>query len=833
MRARIGCGLAALVALALAGGCHDLPALGTCGNGIAEQANGEACDDPGDSATCTASCELRCTATAVNSAYVAVGSDAAGDPLYCPGASYHCGTDQVCRAPSGRFAPLAAALAFDVVGSPVIGDVDNDGLPDLVGTSATSIAVRFGSTEGTPLAAEVVQAAPSSDAPYAIFDLSGPHRDPTKSATTIAIPTEGVALLASDGERFAPQLDLAIPVTGEARGLIMRDPDPALGDVVLIVQSHSTTASIAVIRAPIDATPGVAMQVLPPCVGAGGQIWHTIDVVAAPDRRSFVLVTARDSASDPAGQPWHVCRYTQAGTAWTVADLDLAAPTPSSIVLANLDGDPCLELAVHRDAVPGLAMLDASGAGCDLAPAVTALPIAGAAATAALLGAGAIVPGGVDELVLADGVYQACSGPGDCGASAAGTFVRVATPSISWSAVALADLNGDGALDVVAARSGDPDVDVVRGGAVPNLYRASTSVPVTSLVAGDFDGDRLGDVAIVESGGAGDQVAVLFGTRDATLGAPVAMSPAGGTLRLDVVHEIHWLPTTRGSDGIDDLLVVDSSGTPAAGLLIGDAARLMTTPRFPPMATGTPLGAVAAGAFGSDDVEVLAVTGDQVQLYNVFANAWAPPATLGPQLRPPVGALRDGTGHARGAARGAGDHDLVVFGVRGAISICPGTAAGAPRELRGIDLDGDGTDELAVLADGDDGAATLQLFRAASCPLVEVGSAALAGCIDVAAAGSLLVALCRIGDDTSVRGLFTLAPSPSSAGAGAGAGSDLVRAAAPFATLDGEARFVTAGDYDGDGVLDLAVGVQHGAETDVQLLHQCPAHDTRACPSTP
>ena len=61
-------------------------------------------------------------------------------------------------------------------------------------------------------------------------------------------------------------------------------------------------------------------------------------------------------------------------------------------------------------------------------------------------------------------------------------------------------------------------------------------------------------------------------------------------------------------------------------------------------------------------------------------------------------------------------------------------------------------------------------------------------------------------------------------------GGELVRAERPIAVLDGEGRFVTAGDYDGDGVLDLAIGVNRGGVVNVQLLRQCPAHDTRTCP---
>src|SRR6185295_9363516 len=124
---------------------------------------------------------------------------------------------------------------------------------------------------------------------YAIFELPANRPDPLQSGTMISIPTEGVALLRSDGERFTPQLDLAIPIAGETQGLVVRDPDPTIGDVAIAVQSSSMDSSIAVVRPPIG-LPAIAMQILPPCVGAANQAWRTVDVKAAPDRRSFVVV---------------------------------------------------------------------------------------------------------------------------------------------------------------------------------------------------------------------------------------------------------------------------------------------------------------------------------------------------------------------------------------------------------------------------------------------------------------------------------------------------------------------------------------------------------------
>jgi hypothetical protein len=844
-RVLIACGLAALAA------CHDLPALGSCGNGIVEAARGEACDDGRDSATCTATCELKCLSSAGDAAYVPVGTDASKNPVYCPDASYQCGHDAVCRAPSGRFAPLeASSLAFDVSAPPVTGDVDNDGVTDLIGTSETSIFVRFGSGSA-PLGEVVVQEAPFADAPYAIFDLPANRADKAQPGTMIAIPTEGIALLRSDGERFTPQLDLPFKNLGgligglgavdSIQGVVVRDPDPALGEVVIAVQSRSMTAGILVARVPVG-QPAIPAQLLPPCVGSGSQAWRTVDVKAAPDRQSFVVVTQRDDPAQPAAQPWHVCRYTHPGATWVLADFELAPPAPSSIVLANVDGEPCLELVVQVSGMHDLGVVDASGAGCGFTPAVT--PLAFADPSTTLLAAGQLVPGGPDELVLANGVYRACAGAADCGVAAAGTYVRVAgpTPPSVWTSAAVVDLNGDGVLDAVAGRGhqdeGDavparePDVDVVRGGAVPNVYRANTSEPVTSLVAGDFDGDRLGDVAMIEASPPGDRVTVLFGTREATAGTPIAMSAFGGRLRIDRVSEIHWLPSARGSDGIDDLLVIDTGATPAAGVLVGDAARLMTTPRFPTSsaAGGRPLGAVAAGAFGSDDLEILALDGHQAQLYNVMANSWAsPPVNLGIQLDQPVGALRAGASQARAAARGTGADagNVVVFSMRGAVTTCTVTPSGAPHELRGIDIDGDGGDELAVFSDDSKGRRTLQLFRAAGCPLEPVLVDELASCVDVVSAGQSLVAICREPDaDTNASGVVDPAARALVSITNVG-GQPVIT---PSAKIDGDARFVTAGDFDGDGVLDVAVGVHRGSGVGVQLLRQCPAHDTRACP---
>src|SRR4029078_4508404 len=126
-------------------------------------------------------------------------------------------------------------------------------------------------------------------------------------------------------------------------------------------------------------------------------------------------------------------------------------------------------------------------------------------------------------------------------------------------------------------------------------------------------------------------------------------------------------------------------------------------------------------------------------------SAWTP-ADLGMlALDQPVATLRDGPSRTRAAAR-AGDHDVVVFSVGGAAP-CHVTTSGTPQELRGIDLDGDGVDELAVFSEQDE-KRTLQLFHATDCTPEAVFAPELVDCVDVVNASASLVAICRDPDSS-------------------------------------------------------------------------------------
>ncbi len=814
-----------LVCLALlVAGCADLPDLGTCGNGVIEEANGEACDDGKDTDTCSASCELKCPTSRVED-YVVVRTDDTVDPhedLYCPDATYACGLDRICRQPSGELEPASAALPFDISGAPVVADFDDDEIVDIAGASATRLLVRFGST-GEILASDASQEAPSSSSQIVMFDAANPA---LPSSVSVAVPTEGLALLRSDTERFAPQLDfLAMNLPADQVLRVVHDPDPALGDVIVTAATKSTTTEIAVTRQAfgVGAFPGIPQATLPPCTGVAAGAWKLEAFQVGADRKSFVVVTARET-NPPA---WHLCRYTPNGAAWAqTTSLELATVVPNTVVLANLDADACEELLIQSPAAVNYGRVDATGAGCDFVAGVAPVADDIAGEAQPILAAGQIIPGGLDEIVTTQGVLE-CASATDCTQS--GGLVRRIEPStaLAWIDAAVTDVNGDGAGDVVAARLNSEDVDVVRGGSTLNVYRSDTTSKVTAVLAGDFDGDRLGDVALVETTVFGDRFTVLYGARDGVLGPARAMSEYGGKLRLHRLSSYRWLPSTLGTDGVDDILVLKNvNNAISGGISVGDAARIMTTPRFPPTINSIrDVGAVVSGRFGSSDVELLTVVDNGsssiVQLYNVQANMWAPEVMLAADVRAPLGSLRgpNGQGNAVGLTGSETTPNLVTFSARSTQPSCATTTLSAePRAMRGVDLDGDGVDELAVYT-GEIGDRTVQVFDNTKCPATRLGEQALADCVDVARVGARLFALCRATPEGPAHLLFEIKLENGA----------FTRAPEPTDSLDGDGRYLAVGDYDGDGVPDLAVGVAIGSEGNIQTLKQCPAHDTRRC----
>ncbi len=817
------------IVLVLLAGCQELPDLGVCGNGIIEAENGEACDgDLAGTDSCTDTCELTCLTSAVSDAYVVVGVDPTTTPAseqYCPDSRQRCGLDNICRAASGSFGTISPAQPYDVKTS-TTGDFDGDRIDDLVGTSATEIVVRFGGA-GTPFVDGFEQAAASSESPVAIFDRHPDSIAIDISDLAIGVPTDGLALLSSDTESFKPDLDVSFAI--DSAGFVpflVTDPDPVVGDVVMAV-ARVSSGGLVVKR--IAVPPALPTDVvLGSCGGANSRV---VTVAVARDRKSFVVV-GRPST----GSQWFACRYVASGTSFAApAVTSFNTPPPDSAVLADIDGDPCPELVVARvTAVPAqttVGFARAQSGSCALDPVLAVLAGGTLASANTLFDAGSVIPSASpdperDEIIMTTGVFRV---------TPAQALVLVASPTSDvrpWTTAAVVDLNGDGQLDVVAGRKDQDDVDVVRGGAIPNVYRADTTATINATVAGDFDGDFLGDVGLVERSLLGDRVSILYGTADGLVGPALANSRFGGVLQIARLGPYSWGGTTRGADGIDDLVITQTNGmtmTTRAGVLLGDAPRLLTIPRLPPTPVAT-IGAVVVGKLDGSKLLAAAIDADasgggsSLLVHDIDANVWSGPvAVAGLEVditRPPQLLRTQGLPLIATFARGTQTMTTI-----GALDLtgksCTKSVTGVPFALHGSDVVGDDAiDELVVgtVVAANRNPHEVHVFAVTGGAQCTIGAELLAdqlrGCADVARVGTTTVALCE--GAPRQFGVFRISPEG-------------VREDVPFAEVDGVGVALLVGDFDGDAVQDLAVSVVRGAEVSVQFLRQCPAHDTRAC----
>jgi hypothetical protein len=262
---------------------------------------------------------------------------------------------------------------------------------------------------------------------------------------------------------------------------------------------------------------------------------------------SLLDACARDSAT---GAPiWR-----DQMQAWSV-QLDPPEPITKAPLLGDMNDDGHLDVLVGTDARAYVSLGDGQG----LSPAVpyqlpsvsstgAAVEIPMPLATADLSGDGA------PDFVFDD--HLLVSSP-----SADPSLFDYAAwyrqPSGYWSAAMIADLNGNGKLDVAAASNRRSGIDFFNGTATRFLtqFHLAGSRPVQHLAAGDFDGDQINDLAFTETApleAGASSVLMAFG---ATAGAPLPPVPVarlGNIQQLNMYPEgglSHLILTSNESDG--------------------------------------------------------------------------------------------------------------------------------------------------------------------------------------------------------------------------------------------------------------------------------------------
>ena len=336
-------------------------------------------------------------------------------------------------------------------------------------------------------------------------------------------------------------------------------------------------------------------------------------------------------------------------------------------------------------------------------------------------------------------------------------FATAAAPK----ALARADFNGDGILDLAVANSGSNSVSILQGTGTGSFTLRSTvatgSTPV-SIAVGDFNLDGKPDLAVTNQGD--NTISILLGNGDGTFTpAPGSDPPTGVGPAATATADFH-------RDGILNLVTVNNAenfGSVLEGKGDGTFYIAGTGPD-----TGNGPSAIAVGDFNADSLLDVAVTNSLDNNFSILP--------------------------------GSGDGTFTWMGV---------TATGkGPSALVAADFNGDGKLDVAV---ANFSANTVSVFTGKGDGTFTLKSTSATG------AGPTSLAVGDFDGD----GKLDLAAANSTAGtisilSGNGDGTfkphvDTATSLAPSA--------IVAGDFNGDGKLDLAVA-SSGSNTVSVLIQQ-------------
>jgi len=200
-------------------------------------------------------------------------------------------------------------------------------------------------------------------------------------------------------------------------------------------------------------------------------------------------------------------------------------------------------------------------------------------------------------------------------AAAAGSPFAVGSKPVS---IAVADFNGDFVPDLAIVNTGDNTVTVLLGNgkggftAVPDSSFAVGSAPV-SVAAADFNKDGKNDLAIANSGD--NSVTVLLGTGTggfaAAAGSPFAVGKAPSSV----------VAVDFNGDSIPDLAIANS-GDNTVTVLLGSGTGGFAPAAYSPLAVGTKPESVAVADFNGDGKPDMAIANSGDNSVTVLLNTY-------------------------------------------------------------------------------------------------------------------------------------------------------------------------------------------------------------------
>lgn len=476
----------------------------------------------------------------------------------------------------------------------VTADFNGDGLLDSVIPSGNAVFVQLAQADGRLSSSRRMVLGPSTHG-YAAGAAADVNQDGKQDL-----------VLCCSGFSAASRLVTAL---GNGDGTFQPPADsiPALGSFALMDWNNDGLQDV------ITPTPSGGVAV------ALGRAGGTFEVVHSRTAQGQALVAGEFTGD----QLPDVLLLGQAGISLFPGKADgsldaaIASETPfenpTTLVAADFDGDGLADVAVFRPAGGIMAMMMNQGGGRFTATSVNATPAFEAASTVDANGDGR--PELLIPSALARGTTLAPVLDGGT-AAIAPLFRYSRTAPGQYFAIADFDRDGRDDLVTVVSERGVAGIKLWKG--TDSIYRltaaavqtitgaGSANVFVSGLSAGDFDGDSIKDLAVLDGGN--NAVVLMRGKGDGTF-ALAGTTALSGRVRPEAIS-----PADFNGDGVQDVAVSTTSG---AMVLLGATGAAFKAPLVAAPAFGGPQ--IRPGDFNGDGTPDLLMTAAPNQVGKVDA----------------------------------------------------------------------------------------------------------------------------------------------------------------------------------------------------------------------